>query len=79
MRFSELARKEIINLEDGGRLGSVGDTDLELDESGRILAIHIPPRQGFWRNRSPWKIPWDAVKRVGPEVLIVEINGELSK
>jgi YlmC/YmxH family sporulation protein len=75
MRLSELVRKEIINLVDGQRLGLVGDSDLSLDETtGRIDALWVPMRRGLWGKASAERIPWDRVRRVGPEVLIVEIE-----
>ena len=37
MRLSELGEKEVVNLNNGGRLGILADSDLVIDEeSGRI-------------------------------------------
>ena len=48
MNLSEIAGKEIVNLETGERLGVVGECDLILDEvSGEILALLIPRERGF--------------------------------
>lgn len=75
MRMSELAGKEIINLLTGERLGLVGEADLVVDEaSGRIAEIVMPGRRGLWGNRAPCVIPWTAVRRIGPEVVIVELE-----
>ena len=50
MRMYELAGKEIININDGARLGVVGETDLAIDvESGEIQSI-ILPRKGNMLN-----------------------------
>lgn len=75
MRWSQLAQREIINLWNGHRLGPIGQADLLVDEaSGRIEELLVPPHQGIWRARRSVVIPWQAVRRVGPEVIIVEIE-----
>ncbi len=74
MRFTELANKEIISLNDGARLGPIGDADLAFDEAtGRILTILVPPRSRFARAGQMREVPWSAVRRVGPEVIIIDM------
>lgn len=72
MRMSELASKDIINLATGGRLGSLGDSDFVIDpDTGVIQAILIVPR-GRRAKQQRLEIPWSAIRRVGPEVMIVD-------
>ncbi|MDO4732017.1 MAG: YlmC/YmxH family sporulation protein [Bacillota bacterium] len=74
MRLSEFAEKRIINVFDGELMGAIGDSDLLLDEeSGRIQEILVPPsRRGL--NRHPCSIPWPAVKKVGAEIVVVDVE-----
>lgn len=74
--MSELGAKEIVNLLTGERLGLVGDTDLVLDENdgGRIVELHVPARRGLFAGRGVVTIPWSAVRRIGPEVVLVELE-----
>ena len=76
MRFSQLAGKEIINLRDGLRMGRLGDCDLQIDEAtGRIETVAVPVRTGRWRTPTADSgIPWHSIRRVGPEVLIVDLD-----
>lgn len=74
MRFSGLAGKEIINLRDGERLGHLGECDLEVDASGMLTALVVPRGRGVGRSRPAVSIPWGAVRRIGSEVLIVDLN-----
>ncbi|MDD2421449.1 MAG: YlmC/YmxH family sporulation protein [Heliobacteriaceae bacterium] len=78
MRLSELVGKEVVNIVSGARLGTVGDSDLVIDEAtGEIEAIILPPRNtlvGFWTDRQPLIIPWDAIIKIGAEVVIVELD-----
>ena len=78
MRFSELSSKEIINLSNGSRLGPLGDTDLEIDPgNGEIHAILVAPRGRFGRQaHPPTLIPWRSIRRIGPEVMIVDLDDE---
>ena len=78
MELSRLSRKEIINLYDGARLGYVGESDLVIDgENGTIKAIIILQKGlGVKMARSARElvIPWDSVKKIGEEVLIVDLS-----
>lgn len=78
MRLSEMVGKEIVNIYDGGRLGVVGDSDLVIDEeSGRVQSIILPNRGNFvsfWVDRQHLVIPWEAVKKIGTEVIIVDLD-----
>lgn len=79
MELSQLSRKEIINLHDGSRLGFVGDSDLVIDDqSGYIQAIIIYAKgvTGKVANARELIIPWEAVKTIGEEILVVDIAPE---
>jgi YlmC/YmxH family sporulation protein len=75
MRLSEFAQKKIINVYNGEILGSAGESDLLIDPAdGRILEIILQP-PGRLINRAdkhPVSIPWSAVKKVGPEIIVVD-------
>ncbi len=74
----ELAGKEIINICNGARLGVVGESDLAIDEdSGQVRSIIIPRRGNlinFWVEKQNMIIPWDSVKKIGHEVIIVDLD-----
>ena len=78
MRLSKLAGKEIINMHDGGRLGVVAETDLVIEqESGQLESIIIPNHGNFFSIFNDEKylfIPWQAIKKIGSEVIIVDLN-----
>lgn len=78
MRLSKLAGKEIINMHDGGRLGVVGETDLVVHpESGELESIIVPNHGHFFsifKDERFLVIPWQAIKKIGSEVIIVDLN-----
>lgn len=77
-RLSSIGGQEIINLYDGGRLGIVADVDLLIDdETGSIQALLIPEPKGFFSffsERNFVEVPWDAIRKIGQDTLIVEIE-----
>ncbi len=77
-RFSELRCKEVINTEDGCRLGFV--EDLELDtRDGRILALIVPgPGKvlGMFGKTDNIVIPWPCIKRIGEDIILVDVERE---
>ncbi|NLB18003.1 MAG: YlmC/YmxH family sporulation protein [Syntrophomonadaceae bacterium] len=78
MRMSELAGKEIININDGLKMGMVGDSDLVINpESGEIESIILPNRGNLinlWVDRQKLVVPWEAVKKIGREVIVVDLD-----
>jgi len=75
MTFSELRRKEVINVCDGARLGLI--CDLEIDAcAGTILALILPgpPKLfGLLRGAEELVIPFCRIKKLGEDVILVEI------
>ncbi|MFY9140988.1 MAG: YlmC/YmxH family sporulation protein [Thermacetogeniaceae bacterium] len=82
MRISDLAGKEIINIFDGVRLGTIGDSDMIIDpESGEIISILLPHRSGLlnlWLDKQEMEIPWSSVKKIGSEVIVVDLDESYS-
>lgn len=77
MELSRLSKKEIINIHDGSRLGYVGDSDLVIDEdTGNIHSIIIFPKGVKSKATRELAIPWSSIKKIGEELLLVDISGE---
>ncbi|HHV64420.1 MAG TPA: YlmC/YmxH family sporulation protein [Peptococcaceae bacterium] len=81
MLLSELSGKEIVNLHDGAKLGLVGDSDIKININGKIEALIISSRSGYswFFNRNDREgeyvvVPWKAIKKIGSEVIIVDVN-----
>ena len=74
VKTSDLKVKEVININDGKRLGAI--TDIEIDiESGRLTAIVVPgPGKflGFFGRNEDIVIPWDKINKIGADVILVE-------
>lgn len=75
MRYKEISGKEIVNISQGSRLGILGQTDLEIDmKTGQIKAFIIPDYKwfGIKREGGETKIPWDAIKKIGEDMIMIE-------
>ena len=73
-RLAQLRYKEIVSVTDGSRFGYVGDVELDLD-SGKVLALVVPGRLrllGLLGREEDRYIPWDAVRRFGRDIILVE-------
>ena len=76
IKMSELRCKEVICLADGRRLGFVADAELTCPE-GEIRAIIVPgPCRflGLWGRKDDFVIPWCNIKRIGPDIILVDID-----
>lgn len=73
--FTDLKHKEIINICDGARLGTI--CDLELDEcTGVISAIVVPGQSRMWgliKSDEELVIPYCKITKIGEDVILVEI------
>lgn len=78
MRLCELREKEVINICNCRRLGCV--VDIEIDTcNGCIEAIIVPgPGRicGFLGNDKEFVIPFECIKKIGPDIILVEICEE---
>lgn len=79
MRLSELGGKEIVDVKKAERLGVLGQTDLEIDErTGQIKALVIPSVKwfGLKRQGGEMRVPWRQIKKIGTDMVIVDIADE---
>ena len=73
-RIAELRYKEVISVEDGSRFGFVEDMEVDLD-SGQVRALVVPGRRrlfGLLGREEDRRIPWNAVRRFGEDIILVE-------
>ena len=78
MRLCELRDKEVINSCDCKRLGCVVDIEFA-PCSGKIEAIIIPgPGRicGFLGSDSEFIIPFECIKKIGEDIILVEVCEE---
>lgn len=73
-RFRDLRRKEVININDGSRLGLVADADFRAPE-GQVVAVIVygPARFfGLFGRGEEFYIPWDCIQRIGDDIILID-------
>ena len=78
VKFTDLHCKEVICMADGRRLGYVSDARIELPE-GRVAALIVPgPCRilGVCGRRDDYVIPWHCIRKMGPDIVLVDIKPE---
>ena len=71
----DFKHKEVININDGKRLGFVQDVCADL-ESGTITSIIVPGSNrimGMFSGGNEIVIDWQKIKCIGDDVILVEI------
>ncbi|PKM81131.1 MAG: YlmC/YmxH family sporulation protein [Firmicutes bacterium HGW-Firmicutes-13] len=75
LKTSDLKSREVINIQDGRRLGLISDLDIDLEE-GRIKAIIVPGSGrlfGVFGGDRDYVIPWDRIVKIGIDTILVEL------
>jgi len=71
----DFKHKEVINIKDAKRLGYVQDVTADL-KTGLITAIIVPGTNkifNFFTGNNEISIPWENIKCIGDEIILVEI------
>jgi YlmC/YmxH family sporulation protein len=78
MMLSELGYKEIINLNNGERLGLLTNSDIIVEEkTGRIISLLMPERKMQFRifgDLDNIEVPWGSIRKIGNDMIIVELE-----
>ena len=78
MRFCEFRNKEVINVCNCQKLGHVADWIFD-ECSGCIEAIIVPRGAvfcGFFSDGAEYIIPFKCIKKIGKDIILVEITEE---
>ncbi len=77
-RIADLRCREVINVCTGFRLGFVSDVIFDT-VSGQLLSLVVPgPCRylGVFGKSDDYVIPWDAIRKIGDDIILVETEGE---
>lgn len=74
MRISELQDKDVINLNDGKKIGNI--IDLNIDNFGKTLDIVVETSSLFSNlfSGKVIEIKWDNIEKIGKDVILVNIE-----
>ena len=71
--FFELRDKDVVNINNGEKLGRICDIDIELD-TARVCALILPGRcrvLGLFGREDDISIAWNEITLIGEDVILV--------
>lgn len=79
-KATQLAKRDIINVTDGAKMGAVVDVHFD-HKTGRILAIVVEPSRrmgtfslGIFGSGREVVIPWERIVKFGVDTVLVEVD-----
>ena len=71
--FYELREKDVVNVNNGERLGRICDIDIDLD-TARVCALILPGKNrclGLFGRADDITIPWSEITLIGEDVILI--------
>lgn len=75
MNLSDLQSKDIINIKDGKRVGSI--IDVVLDSNGNLEALIVQKNKflsSILPSKDELKVKWNQIKKIGEDVILVDVT-----
>lgn len=75
VKISDLRMREVVNVMNGKKLGLIKDIEIDLD-AGRIKSVVLPGNGkvlGFLGRNDDVVVPWHKIKKLGMDVILVEL------
>ena len=79
--LADLRYKEIINLQNGHRLGYVCDAEITLPD-GEVRALIVPGASRFFGilgREEDVIIPWEKITKIGEDIILVDMEMDLRR
>lgn len=73
MRLSELQHKDVVNLNDGKKIGNI--IDVSIDNSGKTVGLIVEKYKflvSMFTNKEI-EIKWNQIEKIGEDVILVNI------
>ena len=74
MHLSDLQGKDIVNVNDGTKIGSI--IDVIIDNNGSIVSMIVQGNKFFsnlFSSKNDVEIKWEQIKNIGEDVILVNI------
>ena len=74
MRLSEIQLKEIVNIVNGSRLGTI--VDVIIDDKGFIKTLVLEEKRGHKFSREEINISWGEIVKIGDDMILVDTRNK---
>ena len=72
MLLSDLQTKDIINLADGKRVGTIIDVDI--DGNGKINELKVQKKRFIFFSGGTIGVKWTDIDKIGKDVILINIS-----
>lgn len=75
MRLSDLQHKDVVNINDGTKIGNI--IDIRLDEKGNMDGLIVEKSKfiiSMFTSSNEVEIKWTQISKIGEDVILVSIN-----
>lgn len=74
MRLSDLQDKDVVNVNDGKRIGNI--IDVNIDSTGKTIGLMVEKSKFLVSlfNNNIVEIKWSQIEKIGKDVILVNIN-----
>jgi YlmC/YmxH family sporulation protein len=71
MMLSDLQSKDIINVFDGKKVGTI--IDANVDKDGKIIELSVQKKKFIFFNAGTTTIKWNQIDKIGKDVILVNV------
>lgn len=73
MRLSDLQDKDIVNISDGKKIGSI--IDVNIDEEGGMKSLVVEESKfALFGSKNEMEVMWKQIEKIGEDVILVKID-----
>lgn len=73
LSYSELRTKEVVNIQNGARMGKI--IDMIIDSNGKsVLGVVVPGIKKLFKPGEDIFIPWCNISKIGDDVILVSLD-----
>lgn len=73
MRLSDLQDKDIVNIKDGKKIGSI--IDVNIDEKGIMKSLVVEESKfKLFNGKNETEVSWMQIEKIGEDVILVKID-----
>ena len=75
MRLSDLQNKDVINVNDGKKIGNIIDVMIE-NNTGRLESLIVEKSKfliSMFSNKDEIEIDWEQIEKIGEDVILVKM------
>ena len=73
MRLSDLQNKDIVNINNGSKIGKIIDVLINIEGNMEALVVQKNKINNVFSNNGEFEIKWNQIKKIGDDVILVNL------